>query len=58
MHTLDLPPRGNYEDKKYKIYFGDTWLLIALLDKESSDDLRVNKNIRVCSMKTLLQKAL
>ena len=47
LHTPDLPLKGNYEDTKYKIYFRDTGLLIANLDEESSDDLRVNKNMNI-----------
>ena len=38
---------GNYDDTKYKIYFKDTGLLIAMLDEEAQDDLRVNKNMNV-----------
>ena len=47
LHTPDLPLKGNYESDKYKIYFKDTGLLVASLDEESQDDLRVNKNINV-----------
>lgn len=47
LHSPDLPLKGNYEDTKYKIYFRDTGLLIANLDEESSDDLRVNKNMNI-----------
>lgn len=40
----ELPLRGNYDDSKYKLYFADTGLLIALLDDEAQDDLRRNQN--------------
>ncbi|MBQ3834078.1 MAG: DUF4143 domain-containing protein, partial [Elusimicrobia bacterium] len=30
--------------EKYKLYFADTGLLVACLDKESQNDLRINKN--------------
>ncbi len=43
----ELPLKGNYEEDKYKLYFGDTGLLIASLDDESQDDLRVNDNLGV-----------
>lgn len=43
----ELPLKGNYEDDKYKLYFGDTGLLIASLDDESQEDLRVNDNLGV-----------
>lgn len=43
----ELPLKGNYDDSKYKLYFGDTGLLIASLDDESQDDLRENKNFGV-----------
>ena len=41
----ELPLKGNYDEKKYKIYFKDTGLLIAMLDDEVQYDLRVNKNL-------------
>ena len=43
----ELPLRGNYEETKYKIYFKDTGLLVASLDPESQEDLRVNRNMDV-----------
>ena len=47
MQSPELPLGGNYDDTKYKIYFKDTGLLIAMLDEEAQDDLRVNKNMNV-----------
>ena len=44
MNELALPLKGNYIPYNYKIYFKDTGLLIATLDKESQMDLRLNKN--------------
>lgn len=41
----ELPLKGNYDDSKYKIYFADTGLLIALLDDEAQEDLRRNCNL-------------
>ncbi len=41
----ELPLRGNYDPKLYKIYFKDTGLLIASLDEEAQEDLRANKNL-------------
>ena len=41
----ELPLKGNYESTKYKIYMKDTGLLVAMLDEEAQDDLRVNKNL-------------
>ncbi len=41
----ELPLKGNYDDNKYKLYFADTGLLIALLDEESQEDLRQNRNM-------------
>lgn len=40
----ELPLKGNYDDSRYKLYFADTGMLIAMLDDESQDDLRQNKN--------------
>lgn len=41
----ELPLKGNADDDKYKIYFADNGLLVALLDDEAQDDLRVNQNL-------------
>ena len=47
LHTPELPLKGNFEEKKYKIYFKDTGLLVANLDDESQEDLRANRNMNV-----------
>ena len=41
----ELPLKGNYDPKLYKIYYKDTGLLIASLDEEAQEDLRANKNL-------------
>ena len=43
----ELPLRGNYGDSKYKLYFFDTGLFVAMLDEEAQEDLRANKNLGV-----------
>ena len=43
----ELPLKGNYDDTKYKLYFADSGLLVAMLDEEAQEDLRVNKNMGV-----------
>lgn len=43
----ELPIRGNYDELKYKMYFSDTGILVAMLDDESQDDLRANRNLGV-----------
>lgn len=45
MNFPELPLRGNYDATKYKLYLADTGLLIALLDDEVQDDLRINRNL-------------
>lgn len=45
LNLLELPLKGNYDPKLYKIYFKDTGLLIASLDEEAQEDLRANKNL-------------
>ena len=47
LHFPELPLKGNYDDNKYKLYFADTGLLVAMLDEEAQEDLRVNKNMGV-----------
>lgn len=44
LDNVELPLKGNYNPSIYKIYFKDTGLLIASLDDEAQEDLRVNKN--------------
>ena len=43
----ELPLQGNYDETKYKIYFSDSGLLVAMLDEEAQEDLRTNKNLGV-----------
>ncbi len=43
----ELPLKGNYDETKYKIYFRDSGLLVAMLDDEAQEDLRANKNLGV-----------
>ncbi len=39
-----LPLKGNYNPKTYKLYYRDTGLLIASLDEQSQQELRILKN--------------
>ena len=43
----ELPLKGNYDETKYKLYFADSGLLVAMLDEEAQEDLRANKNLGV-----------
>lgn len=43
----ELPLKGNFDETKYKIYFADSGLLVAMLDEEAQEDLRTNKNMGV-----------
>lgn len=43
----ELPLKGNYDDTKFKLYFFDTGLFVAMLDEEAQEDLRANKNLDV-----------
>ena len=45
MSNVELPLKGNYDPKNYKIYYKDTGLLVASLDEEAQEDLRANKNL-------------
>ena len=36
----ELPLKGNYEETKYKLYFADSGLLVAMLDEDAQEDLR------------------
>ena len=43
----ELPLKGNYDETKYKLYFADSGLLVAMLDEEAQADLRMNRNLGV-----------
>ena len=43
----ELPLKGNCDEDKFKLYFADSGLLVAMLDDEAQDDLRTNKNLGV-----------
>lgn len=45
--NAELPLKGNYDINKFKMYFCDTGLFVALLDDEAQEDLRANKNLSV-----------
>lgn len=45
MNYPELPLKGNYDPKLYKVYFKDTGLLVASLDDEAQEDLRANRNL-------------
>ncbi len=47
MNYPELPLKGNFDETKYKIYFADSGLLVAMLDEEAQDDLRANRNLGV-----------
>lgn len=47
MNFPELPLKGNYDDTKYKLYFFDTGLFVAMLDEEAQEDLRANRNLGV-----------
>ena len=47
MEFPELPLGGNYDPDVFKLYFADTGLLVSMLDEESQDDLRANRNMGV-----------
>lgn len=47
LENVELPLKGNYDPKQYKVYYKDSGLLTASLDDESQQDLRYNKNFGV-----------
>ena len=52
----ELPLGGNFDPDNYRVYFGDTGILIGSLDDEAQEDLRIKILIliRVLFMKILL----
>ena len=47
MEFPELPLGGNFDPDVFKLYFADTGLLVSMLDDESQEDLRTNKNLGV-----------
>ena len=47
MDFPELPLGGNYNPDVFKLYFADTGLLVSMLDEESQEDLRSNKNLGI-----------
>ncbi|MCR4906327.1 MAG: ATP-binding protein [Clostridiales bacterium] len=47
MEFPELPLGGNYDPDIFKLYLADTGLLVSLLDEESQEDLRANRNLGV-----------
>jgi predicted AAA+ superfamily ATPase len=43
----ELPLKGNYDETKYKLYMGDTGLLVSMLDEDAQEDLRANRNLGI-----------
>lgn len=43
----ELPLKGNYDEMKYKLYMGDTGLLVSMLDEDAQEDLRTNRNLGI-----------
>ncbi|MCR5119403.1 MAG: ATP-binding protein [Lachnospiraceae bacterium] len=43
----ELPLKGNYDDTRFKLYYSDTGILTSMLDDESQEDLRANKNLGI-----------
>ena len=47
MNFPELPLKGNYNPDKFKLYFKDTGILVATLDEEARDNLRINKALGI-----------
>lgn len=47
LKTPTLPLAGNCDEAKYKLYMGDTGLLVGMMEREVADDIRVNRNLGV-----------
>ncbi len=43
----ELPLGGNFDPDTFKLYLADTGLLVSMLDDESQQDLRANRNLGV-----------
>lgn len=47
LNAPELPIKGNFDPDKFKLYFFDTGLFVAMLDEEAQEDLRANRNLDV-----------
>lgn len=42
-----LPLSGNYDESRYRVFMGDTGLLMGMMDPEVGEDVRVNRNLGI-----------
>lgn len=47
LKSPQIPLQGNYDEEKFKIYFFDTGLLLSMLEPESQQDFRINRNFGI-----------
>ena len=46
-YILRVAIKREWDERKYKLYYPDTGLLVSSLNEEDQEDLRVNKNLGV-----------
>lgn len=49
LHSLNFPYKGNEDETHFRVYYGDTSMLIATVDEEAKEDLTINKNFGIYS---------
>lgn len=42
-----LPLVGNYDESRYRVFMGDTGLLMGMMEPEVGEDIRVNRNLGI-----------
>ncbi len=47
IRNLELPLKGNYDERCYKVYLNDSGLLLSQLDEESSKDFLTHNNLGI-----------
>ncbi len=47
IRNLELPLKGNYDERCYKVYLSDSGLLLSQLDEESSKDFLTHNNLGI-----------
>jgi len=47
LRVPQLPIAGNYDESRYRLFMGDTGLLMGMMEPEVGEDIRVNRNLGI-----------
>lgn len=47
LRSPSLPLSGNYDESRYRVFMGDTGLLMGMMDPEVGENVRINRNLGI-----------